>query len=510
VVGSLQRHGVAAIVSIGRTIVVIPGKTYTPSEILKAVRRRRGWIVVPFVLLAVGVLVFVMSLTHNYRSLATVQVLPESASNTLVRATAQPTIEDRLSSIGQETLTRTKLEGIINELGLYPELRRSAVMENIIATMRGDITFQMTDRDVFIVGYTAKDPQTALTVAQRLTALFLKENARNRGQRAEAAMEFLATQLEDARKQLEAQEKRLEGYRLVHAGQLPSQLEANTQELNNTQMRLRSLLDTIGRDRDQRLFLQRQLELAQSAGSAQVGGQGGQTADGGTPDGSPSGATADLARAVASLRALELRLTPEHPDVERAKRQVAILQERAAGEGATSSASSGGAARTSPRLREIQGQIEIIDRQLASHVREERELRAQAADYVRRVDATPMRESELAALSRDYDDTKRLYSSLLQRQQEATMAADLERKDIGDRFRVIEPARLPEKPFSPSRRNYLVVGLLVALAFSLCLAAVIEYRDSGLRTEEDVVGSLRLPVLASIPVLNQTAPGRSR
>lgn len=489
---------------------MIPGKTYTPRDVIKAARRRWAWVVVPFLLLSSASLAFVLSLTHNYRSVATIQVLPEPASNTFVRATVQPTVGDRLSSIGQETLTRTRLERIVNELNLYPELRQSTVMENVISRMRGDITFQMTDRDVFQVGFTAKDPAVALEVAGQLTALFLEENARNRGQRAEAAKEFLGGQLEDARRQLEEQEKRLEAYRMEHAGQLPSQLEANTQELNNTQLRLRDVQAAVGRDRDQRLFLQRQLELARSPGEPADGSAlaGAAAATGSGADSGAAGDTVDLARAEANLRALELRLTPEHPDVQRARRQVAILQERAAsGTGRTG----GAAARyRDPRLREIQAQIDLLDRQVAGRLEEERALRAKIADYARRVDATPMRESEMAALSRDYEDTKRLYSSLLQRQQEANMAADLERMDIGDRFRVIEPARMPEKPFSPSRRNFFAFGLMLAAAFSLTLAAVMEYRDSSLRTEDDITGSLRLPVLATIPVLNGTAHGRSR
>jgi hypothetical protein len=122
-------------------------------------------------------------------------VLPESAANSLIRTATQPTVGDRLSSIGQETLTRTRLEQIINDLDLYPEMRRSTVMENVVRRMRDDVTFQMTDRDVFELGYTSKDPRVALTVATRLTALFLGENAKNRGQRADSATEFLETQL---------------------------------------------------------------------------------------------------------------------------------------------------------------------------------------------------------------------------------------------------------------------------------------------------------------------------
>jgi uncharacterized protein involved in exopolysaccharide biosynthesis len=261
----------------------------------------------------------------------------------------------------------------------------------------------------------------------------------------------------------------------------------------------------VARDRDQKLFLQRQLELAQSnedtsALSSSAAATAGTAA---------TGVVAELARAEAALQAAEMRLTPEHPDVERARHQVQILRERAATEQGSGTTTVGGR-RVNARARELVGQIELLDRQIAGRLEEERDLRGKIADYARRVDATPMRESELAALTRDYEDTKRLYSSLLQRQQEATMAADLERKEIGDRFRIIEPARLPEKPFSPSRRNYLAVGLLVSFFFSLGLAVVVEYRDSAMRTEEDIVAGLRLPVLATIPVLNRVPSGRSR
>jgi uncharacterized protein involved in exopolysaccharide biosynthesis len=162
------------------------------------------------------------------------------------------------------------------------------------------------------------------------------------------------------------------------------------------------------------------------------------------------------------------------------------------------------------RAEEIRAQIELIDRQLANRLDEERELRGKIDLYTRRVESVPVREAELSALTRDYEDLKRVYSNLIQREQEAKMTADLEQKAIGDRFRVLEPARLPEKPHSPSRRNLFALGLLAALGISIGLAGIIEFRDSSLRDEGDVVASLQLPVLATIPVLNGTTPGRSR
>jgi polysaccharide chain length determinant protein (PEP-CTERM system associated) len=495
---------------------VIPGKRYSPNDVIEAVRRRRRWIAVPFVVLTTVAFVWVMSLSHNYRSVAMLQVLPESAANSLVRSAAQPTVGDRLSSIVQETLTRTRLEQIIRDLDLYPALRRSTVMEAVVKQMRADITFQtqMADRNVFELGYTSKSPQMALTVATRLTSLFLGENAKTRGQRAEATTEFVEAQLTAARAQLEDQERKVEAYQIRHAGELPSQLQSNIQELNNSQLQLRQLVESINRERDQRLFLQRQLELvglfdeSAASGSSIVPGLASLAGEG-----AGSVSTVDeLETARAQLKALELRLTPEHPDVQRARRVVARLEQKATDGKADPSTPEASRSRTRQdlRVRQIQAQIDLSDRQIANRQDDERQLRARIAGYTSRIDKAPMRQSELVVLTRDYEDTKRLYSSLLQRQQEASMAANLERQEIGDRFRIIEPARLPEEPSGPSRRNYFLLSLLAALGLSLGLAAAVELRDTSLRTEDDITVSLRLPVLATIPVLNRTAPGRSR
>ncbi len=489
---------------------MIPGKVYTPRDVIEATWRRRWWIAIPFLVIATAAFVYVMSLSYNYRSAATLQVLPEPVSETYIRSMGQTREVDRLSSIGQGTLTRQRLEQIISDFDLYPEMRRTTVMENVINTVRSQITFEMTDRDLFLLGFTAKDPRVAHAVATRLSSLFLEENARDRGQRADATKKFLETQLESSRTRLEEMDKRLEAYRLQYAGQLPSQLDANVQELNNTQLQLRTLLESVNRDRDQRLFIQRQSELARTSddvGLSTPAAAGMRSTAGG--DAAMSGAggdIGDLDTARANLKALELRLTPEHPDVQRMKRLVARLEQSATGTAAASSPSS---RRRDLRTREFQGQIEIIDRQMANKLEEERRLRARIAEYSTRIDAVPVRESELTSLTRDYEDTKKQYSSLLGRQQEASMAANLESKAIGDRFRVIDPARLPEKPFSPSRRNYLLLALVAALGFAFSLAAMVEYRDSSVRTDEDITVSLGLPVLATIPILHTAASGGS-
>lgn len=492
---------------------MIPGKTYTPRDVLDAAWRRRWWIVAPFTVLATAALSIVTTLPRTYRSMATIQVVTDPVPDAYVRTAAQTRVADRLSSIGQATLTRTRLETIVKDLDLYPELRQSTVMEHVVERMRDQITFKATDRDLFVLGFAAQDPRVAHAVATRLTSLFLEENARDRGERAEANASFVDGQLAEVRKKLDDQDRQIEAYKARYAGQLPSQLSSNLQELNSAQLTLRSVLEAVSRDQSQRQSLH--LDLASADAVVPSAGLIGPAPTGDTATaGQVPGEMNQLDAARATLAALELRLTPEHPDVQRMKRVISRLEQQ---ETTDQAALTGGAAanrtlrrRDPNRAREIRAQIETLDRQIASNQDEARRLRARIDEYSRRVDAAPVREAELATLTRDYDDTKKLYSNLMARQQDASMTVNLESKAIGDRFRIIEPAQLPEQPIGQSRRASLLIGLLASLALSMGIGAMAEWRDSSLRSELDITVGLRLPVLATIPILNRTAPGRRR
>ena len=121
------------------------------------------------------------------------------------------------------------------------------------------------------------------------------------------------------------------------------------------------------------------------------------------------------------------------------------------------------------------------------------------ASYTGRIDAAPSLESELTELMRDYGTLQEQYTTLLRKSEESKISVNLERRQIGEQFKVIDGARLPERPISPDRVRYNLVGLLGGLAFGLALVALLEYRDTTLKTDDDVVTSLALPVLAVIP-----------
>ena len=158
------------------------------------------------------------------------------------------------------------------------------------------------------------------------------------------------------------------------------------------------------------------------------------------------------------------------------------------------------------RLREAKAEIENIDRQIAAKDAQEKRLRGVLAAYQERIEAAPSRETELTSLTRDYDTFQQNYRSLLAKKQESQIATNLERRQIGEQFKILDAARLPEKPSSPDRPRLYALGIVAALAIGFACAALAEYRDRTLRTEEDVKLVLNLFVLATVPLLEPTRP----
>ncbi len=213
------------------------------------------------------------------------------------------------------------------------------------------------------------------------------------------------------------------------------------------------------------------------------------------------------------MRDLEARLTEKHPDVAAKRREVETLEERLGARPAVAPGTDANAARLSAqrnRVLQITAEIEKLDHQLGAKEQEEARLNGVIADYRRKVEAVPSRETEITELMRDYDTLQRTYTSLLGKQQDSTIAANLERRQIGEQFKVLDPARVAERPFSPNRLRINFIGVLAGLFVGLGLVALVEYRDTTLRTEEDILQVLSLPVLAVIPFMESPKEQRRR
>jgi polysaccharide chain length determinant protein (PEP-CTERM system associated) len=488
---------------------MIPGKKYKPEDILQIAWRHRWLLVLPLLVTGIGATMYAYSLPARWMSTALIQVVPQRVPESYVRSTITARIEDRLESIRQLILSRTRLEALVQEFNLYPEQRAAGLMQDVVDHMRNvDIRTEIVKGDVFQVSYVSGNPRLAMRVTERLAGLFIEENLRDRAALAVSSSRFLEGQLGQVRQRLEETEKKLAAYRRNYAGQLPDQVDSNLSAVASSQMQLQQIVQALAQARDRRLLVQRQMADVMQSPSDSSGPSAPVSAGGDPGNVSTSGSAADqLESARRQVAQMELRLKPEHPDMIRARRALTELERKAEQESLQQPLSPTAPAQTvNPadaarrlRMRGLQSELESLDRQIAGYQSEESRVRGLAGQYQARVEAAPMRETELIALTRDYQTISQQYSQLLAKNEDAKMAADLEQRQSGEQFRLLEPARVPERPFSPNRPRLIFMGVALGVAFGCALVLLLEYRDRSLRTDEDVMLALALPVLAVIP-----------
>jgi polysaccharide chain length determinant protein (PEP-CTERM system associated) len=483
---------------------VIPGKQYSPDELLAIVWSRRWIVGVACLLGSIGAYGVTRLIPDRYRSEAVILVVPQRVSQEYVRGIVTR-VEDRLKTVSQEILGHASLERLIADFNLYPEARRTRSLEDVIALARRDIVVEPIKGDTFRVAYVSYDPVVAKDVTERLANDFIEQNLRQGRDVTARTSDFLDAELDEARKRLEEKEKSLEEYRLLYAGELPDQVQSNQQKLANLQLQVQALGDSMNDDRDRRLQLDRELaDLGAAAGSASTTS----TLPAVTVTRSPEEDA--LAEAEEKLRTLQTRYTPQHPDVVRAQRDVRELQAKVAvvrrtEPGAVPAAPISAADRfRQNRLGQLRAERENLDRQVAAKEADERRLRAQMDTVQRRLDAVPTRQTELVALTRDYTTLQTMYIALLAKKEDSKLAANLERRQVGEQFRIIDPPRIPETRYSPDRVRFAVFGAFGGLALAIGLIALFEYYNASLRTEDEVLASIGLPVIAVIPVLTET------
>jgi polysaccharide chain length determinant protein (PEP-CTERM system associated) len=491
---------------------MLPGKKYRPEDYLEILWRRKWLVIVPFVIISLGTVIGTQFLPNRYRSDAQILIVPQQVPENFVPTTITTSLNSRLQAISQQIQSRTRLERIIQELNLFPEQRKTMIMEDVVELMRRDIIVSIArpaarreDPGYFTVGFMSDNPRTAMQVTERLASQFITENLQDRTVQADQTNEFLETQLEESRRRLADHEQRLAQFRQRHSGELPSQVGSNVAVMQSTQAELEGIYEAINRDRDRQLVLDRMAAdlVSISAATAQNTAQTVKAVEN-----APPSAAQQLATAQSALRTLQLRLKDEHPDLIRAQRVVRELEQKARAEelnnpiGVGTSERSALSASDQKRLSEMQIERDSLDRRILASRAEEARLQAVLSSYRAKLEATPTRESEETELTRDYTTMQQQYQTLLQRSQQSRIAADLERRQIGEQFRLIDAARLPERPISPNRPRLNMLGAFAGLAFGFALIALIEYRNTSFRTDDDIALSLSLPVLAVIPVMN--------
>lgn len=479
-------------------------------DIRGAVVRRRWWILGS--MFAAGLAGFALAAVfpYKYRSEVTVLVDQQKVPEQYVTANVISNARGRIDRIAEQILSRPRLRHLIDEFNLYPKQRRSMAMDDVVEIMRKQIAVEMIkdatrpdDLTAFRISYTGSDPDQAQRVAAELTTEFIDENLRTRTQQSQETTNFLDSQLEVAQADLSRQEEMLRKYKMQFAGELPEELNSNLQMLSVLEAQLRSATAAEDRAEQQRVYLETLQSQYQSMDVGSVPGAG--------SSGKPGGRLAAIDEQLTSLRQqlteAQARYTPINPVVVDLKRQIA-LQEQARQDllaqiAAARKASPDSPVRSAPVV--TAGEADVTSRLKAIHLELQRDkaqtaaIQEQIKQMEKRVSSAPLREQQLAEVTRNYENAKANYQSLLQKRSQSELATSLEQRQGGEQFRVIDPATRPRRPQPPTKTQLMAAGWAFGLVLGLGFALLLELLDRKLRLGSEIESLDGVRLVASIP-----------
>ncbi len=487
-------------------------KSFNLNDYLDVFLRRIWYFLIPLVIVLAGTVFYASIAPRWYRSSTLVLVSPQKIPENYVKSTITSGIEERLISISQEILSRTRLEQVIKDLNLYPDKVKSQPMESVVEAMRKDIEIEIPKQDKeknhFTISYVGKDPKLVAVVTNKLSSLFIEENLKIREQQAQGTSEFLDAELKMKREQVDRAQQLVTNFKMQFINQLPENRDANLKVLEQLNLQSQKINEGIKSAEDRRVIIQNQL-ANMTFHSFDNAGEGKGSASTVRPP-----MVVQLSQLKGTLEELQAKYTDNHPDIVVTKKKIADLEKRladsqtvSAGPEASKKGKNADPVQEQYNIfqAERKTQLGLIDREIARLKKEDEKVRAQIAQYQGRIESTPIRELTLSNLTREFNNLNETYQSLLKKSAEAQQAENLERRQKGEQFRIVDPARVPVKPFKPDIPKVLLIGLVLAIGSGLGLTFVREQMDHSFRDAEDLEVTLGLRVLANIPKAERKA-----
>ncbi len=404
-------------------------------------------------------------------------------------------LRDMISTLSNVVISRNNLEGIIKQFDLYPGARQRLPIEDVIESMRKHIKVAPSRRgDTFTVSFDGGDQDKVMKVTNALAAKFIEENLKYREERASETSKYTQDELDLAKTVLDKKEEIMRDYKLQYYNEMPEQRDSNLNRLNSLQKQYQGVQDSIQDLERTRVMVQEQINLRQriaSAGSVQ------------DRKGQPLSPRERLQQLYHHLEAINVKYTDKHPEIRRTKKQIAKL-EAELGSGKRSAATAGSVTSrggTNPDVAQLRLQLDNISYNIKKLKDDQVKMRAGIEQYEKWVAAAPVREAEWSALTRDYKELRNHYDNLVSRNLQASSVEHLERKQKGSKFKIVDSASFPDKPYKPNFLRILMIAVGAGLGVGVGLVLVLDFMDTSFRDASEVEGFLGLPVICSIPYL---------
>jgi polysaccharide chain length determinant protein (PEP-CTERM system associated) len=497
-------------------IGMIENRELSVDDYLAMLRRRLKVILIPALLAALAGFLISYAFAPRYTSQSLILVETQKVPEGYVQPVVTEDIVQRIATMEQQVLSQKELDAMVERLGLAKgksveeaideireEVRKNPLIEWVSPDSAAVKQHRPGQNDIpgFYVNYTASNPQEAQQICTELTSMLLAENLKTREQVAQSTTDFLARQVDLAKHDLDNQDAKMAAFKKQYMGQLPGDEENTMKLLAGLNSQLDAYTQALNRAEQDRAYAQSLLSQQLAAWSSS------QTSM------NPENLQKQLADLQTQLISLQARYTDDHPDVVKTKNDIAELKRKLNEMNSATAPEAGntdkGSASEPPEIKQLRLQIHQYDQSIAQATREQKLLQDQIKTYQGRLSLSPGVEEQYKALMRDYETAQKFYNDLLAKKNESEMQTDMERRQQGEQMSLLNPANPPDVPSFPNRLLFAGGGLAAGLTFGLGLAIWLEVRDKSIRDERDVVAALEMPMLVSVPWIDEKMAKRN-
>lgn len=493
---------------------------FTLEDAFRVLLRRHWLIIIPFCIAVIAGIVLAVKLPRIYRATTLILVEPQRVPKEYIQPVVDFDIGARINIISQQIKSRTNLEKVLEEFNLYtgPKYDRW-FMEDKILKLRESILVDVPKRrrneslNAFTIEFEGEDPLKIMRVTNALASYFIDENLKTREAHAVGTSDFLSEELETMKNNLIQLEEKLKNYRIRYMGSLPEQLETNLRILDRFQQQRMEKEQSLREARNTLIILDKQIAEAAAAQDAEpvYVVDASMTPDGGPVSLERGNKPAHLDQLKNDLKILETKYTDAHPDIKRLRRLIADLEKQKEAEAAAAGPQTEGVYAEPPAHLTPQSKYQMllanrrmeIEKEIQTLEEDIRRINKATRVYEKGVEETPKREQELLTIKRDYENVKATYNSLLNRKLEAAIAVNMEKKQKGEQFRIIDPAKIPQNPIKPDMRKLFLLVVAAGLGAGIGLVLLAETQDKSFRRKKEIETLLEIPVMAVVPVLRR-------
>jgi polysaccharide chain length determinant protein (PEP-CTERM system associated) len=494
---------------------MIENRDLSMDDYLAMLRRQLKVILIPVLLAPLAGFLISYAFAPRYTSQSLVLVETQKVPEGYVQPVVTQDITQRIATMQQQVLSQKQLEAMVQRLGLAKgksvddaieeirdEVRKNPLIEWVTPDAMALRQHRPGQNDIpgFYVDFTASDPQQAQRICTELTSMLLAENLKTREQTAQSTTDFLARQVDQAKRDIDGLDAKLANFKKQYMGQLPGDEDNNLKLLAGLNSQLDAYTQSLNRAQQDRVYTQSLLSQQLAAWSSS------QTSM------NPENLQKQLADLQSQLLTLQGRYTADHPDVVKAKSDIAEVKRKLAEMNSVSTgteSSDKGNASEPAEIKQLRLQIHQYDQSIAQATREQKLLQDQIHTYQGRLALSPAVEEQYKGLMRDYETAQKFYNDLLAKKNESEMQTDMERRQQGEQMSLLNPASLPDLPTFPNRLMFAGAGLVAGLTFGFGLAIWMEMRDKSIHDERDVLAALEMPMLVSLPWIGERSGRRN-